>query len=701
MFAEFDYLETVTHLPKIAGGQFLSQRESRFPVPIATQTCFLPIIIIPHTRTNHFPSSSRLFNAFMAQTNNFCPLPLPTKGVMDGLSMALSAVDYELVDIVSVSSQPNMLYAVLNVYGPLNVTLPGNQSLIRQYAPFNGASGYWRGVIMSFNSTTLDFVDLSQAGTYLDGSTPTPGQLDFKYLRALPNNAGDGLWVAYNLGPYQAAGTYRDYTFAFVSTNATGLNRFGLLMDSTGFLEAKIDTLVPSTTAPKAFSFDHLTADGFTYDGTNFVLSGSYTAEDLTLFSTYAWGPERGQCTNASRDSGDFQFCVGEKDGWFVRVQETVADGKPSVSLAYLPILYSQNSEGFENSYVQALSASVDSNDQTFACYASNSQYIVQANAHDLRVPNEPIVYNTSAAPFYTHPESTPANNAAIFCNVIGASTTYPYFAALNGEIVDVKATANPGATNQLFYVATATDAAYMNVSSTQPTGIQLGYRLTTLGSGGSASLFDVSNLETTDNAMIVSGVFRGKLSGDAASPLKYTTSVSNDTSSLFFYYYDMDNSPDAIEPTALWVLGSPNANFSSAKVIAHPHRYGPNNPVLLMTAKYTGTNFWLYNNTFIFETPIDLASGRRTSGLMWGVYTASVTSTLTPQDNIPIPNPPSATPSSTPSGTPSSTPSSTPSGTTPTGGNNPVTVPIAAASNIAIPFFVTLFALALIAIAF
>lgn len=628
----------------------------------------------------------------------------PKTGVLDGLSMALSAIDYELVDVVTASSQPDILYTVLNVYGPLNVTLPGNQSLIRQFAPFTGATNNWRGVIMSFNATTLDFIDLSQAGTY--AGTNTPGQLDFKYLRALPNTAGDGLWLAYNLGPYQVPGSYLSYTFAFAATNSSGGNRVGIAVDSTGFLEARLDTLIPDVDDPKVFSFANVSADGFAYDGTNFVLSGSTTAEETYVAGVFFWGTERGQCVNASRDSGDFQFCIGEKDGWFLRVQETTVGGKPSITLSTLPVLYSQNSEGFETSHVQAISASLDSNDQTYACYASNSQYIVQANA---QTSGSPIIYNTSAATAYTHPLTTPANNEAAFCLIIpssGSTSTYT-FASMNGIVSDIKAVANPGAANQLFFAATTSDAAVINVTSTQGSSIDLGYRLTTLGASGSPSLFDISNLETTDNAMIVSGVFRGKLSGDASAPLKYTTSVSNDTSSLFFYYYNMDDSPDAIEPTALWVLGSPNANFSSAKVIPHPTRYGTNDAVFLMTAKYTGTNFWLYNNTFIFETPIDLASGRRTVGLMWGVYTAEVRSTYTPQDNIPIPTPPSpSAPSATtpsPSSTPSAPGSTTPSGSTPPSSTPraPSSTPTGTASALALPLFYTLFALALIAMAF
>ena len=572
---------------------------------------------------------------------------------------SVTALDYELVDIFTVGSKPGSFFAALNVIGKVNLTRSNNQ--IVQVQPLDGAANRWRGMIVEYNATTLEYIDYAQVGSFSQNAAQLV--TDFRFVSVL--SVGDKIWFAYNNGEYQVPTVFgNDYVFGFVGTNAGGNRTVQANLGSTGIVGLEFPDLVPAAgAAGKLFVANNISADALATDGTKFTLTGSNVVDrvHLQFSSGIYWGDERNKCWNASRSSSEFQFCLGAKDAWSITGTWPTSGGFSFV----VDTLLSQNSDGFENSTIQAAKSSsfIDSADSVYTCYESTSQYIVSAPAQSTDNPPNSY-YSSPSAPAFPRPTTTPANNINVYCNVLGGENTYTQI-AMNGNITGVRTAAIPASTKQLFYTATTDSAAFFNVTSVQGSGASFGHVLTTLESASSPSHFVLSSLEAKDSAAFVSGVFRGSFAGLA--------SASNQTSSLYGFYYNMADSPTEVSVDALFSFGNAAADYHSAKIVAHPTRYATTSPVFLVAAKYVNYGSWIYNNSVLTETPIDSSTGRRTVGLFLATYSSDVFTTPTPQTNIPLapfsippPSSPSApsTPTSTPTGTPSGTPTGSPTGT-------------------------------------
>lgn len=616
--------------------------------------------------------------------------------------MVLSALDYEFVDIVRVPQKPDNLYVIVNVLGALNVTLTGGQ--VRQYLPFNGMANRYRAVIMEFDANTLEYKDCSQIGTYLGAAGNAPGA-DFKIINVVANATGDALWVGYNLGPYQGGGsTFNQFLVAFSGTNVTGvIPTLEARLDNTGFFAVNIDTLIPSTVPGEAriYNFATLSSKSFAYNGEFFVLTGSTTAENVAVTTpgsttpVFKWQVERGECTNASRGGADFQFCSGEEDGWILTT--FLAPG----GLAVPPpqVLYSQNAVGFENSHVEGISSSFDKSGRLISCFASDSPFVISA-------PSDSTTVKQNTATTFMHPETTPMNNTESLCIIkvlSGSSSTSLAHVSMDGVTRNLQVTANVGAVNQVFFAGSNEDVTVLKVVNAASPQNPLSFTLTSTQASPYHKVTAIQS--TTDGELLASGIFQGKITGDSAAPIKYVSSPSNETSSLFSLYYNPANSPSQISPDSFFSFGSPVTDFVSTKTYVYTPSNSANGLSFLIASKYVNYATWLYNNTIIGETPIiPNTGGRRAYGLFWGLYQPNIVTTPTPQIelapqppvHIPNPNAPVYVQPTTPGSTPTPAPVFTPpSGNTPTPSAVHIPTPAAAAH----PLGPTLLAFALSAL--
>lgn len=553
--------------------------------------------------------------------------------------MALSAPGLEVVDVVYDAVEP-YVYVFANVKGALNVTKPNNQ--IQQFGAFNGMEAYWRSMILRYDSDTLAFVDNAQMGTYQLNGPGDPGE-DFTMVRGLWANGT--LWAAYNLGPSQ--GNPSSAIVAFYKNSTSG-NNFALpagTAGNTGVMRIRTSNLLPDTASsvyPGIFSFGNLTSTSFHFDGVHLYLSGSFVLSPLVIPELHLDETVgvRNECHNASHGqySSSFQWCAGDEDGWDIQIGVNGNTG--TVTTPHF--VFSQNTLSPApatppSRRVKALSVSTDVEGTIYACYSSNNEFLVTADAGDH------ASHNASTIAF-NHTQNTPSDNLEAFCTLRTRDTFSFTAMGMNGEISNILTGALPTASKQLYYASnvnagTASAITTFNITAVQDVGQEMGYTMQT-ASGGSATITNVLT-RSSFNDIVVSGVFKGTLTGDVAAPILHVTGETA-TKNLFVFYYNRTDSPTQITPSAVFSLSGYGVDFDQVKTFHHVGSTGAA-PKLLITSTFTASQIWTFNNTIYAPSP----NGAKQ--FVWGLYQPETNTVPGPVFVIPHPSTPSVPPTAAP----------------------------------------------------